>query len=63
MDGKTTKFAIDTLAELFPKAEKETTYSLGFQRWLKISKKKRTALWLIYKFDESLIKDLLQWGG
>ncbi len=43
--------AANTLSELFPKIEKEPVYSIGFQRWQKLSKAKSRALMIKNGFD------------
>jgi len=38
------KKAANTLIKLFPKTEKEPTYSLGFQRWTTLTLEQRKVL-------------------
>lgn len=41
----------ETLLEIFGEEGKETTYSLGFQRWQKLNKEKRKALMIRNSFN------------
>lgn len=41
------QFAAEKLAEVFPK-KAEIEYSVGFQRWQKLTKQQRKALWLMF---------------
>tara|TARA_R110000868_G_scaffold149611_3_gene372105 strand:+ start:559 stop:774 length:216 start_codon:yes stop_codon:yes gene_type:complete len=48
---KTAEFAANKLSEIFPKREVEPVYSLGFQRWSKLSLTKRKALMILNDFN------------
>ncbi len=56
---ETAEFAANELAKLFPKLDKEPTYSLGFQRWQKLNSEKRKAVMIRNEFNYSeCLKDL-----
>lgn len=53
--------AVNTLAELFPVQAVEPVYSVGFQRWQKLSKKQYIALHKKFGFNNgNMIKEMLQ---
>jgi len=45
------KYAAKELTELFPKQDEAPVYSLGFQRWQKLSRAKQTALMIKFDFN------------
>jgi hypothetical protein len=49
----------NTLTDLFPKQEGKA-YSVGFNRWLSLTKKQRASLYIRHGFDSNKIKSLLQ---
>jgi len=55
------KKVFDMLYEVFPKRSgPEPVYSIGFQRWQKLTKKQSLALHKKFDFDGDKIKDMLQ---
>lgn len=48
---ETANFAAEKLVKIFPKLDKEPTYSLGFQRWQKLNKEKRKTLMIRNSFN------------
>lgn len=47
------------LTALFPKLDKEPEYSLGFQRFNKLTKAQRNAMYILHDFDyNAVIADL-----
>lgn len=56
---ETAEFASNELAKIFPKLDKEPTYSLGFQRWLKLNLEKRKAVMIRNEFNyQDCLRDL-----
>ena len=47
---ETATYAAKELTALFPKLDKEPEYSLGFQRWTKLTKAQRNTLMITYNF-------------
>lgn len=56
----TLKKAANILSELFPKTDKDPVYSLGFQRWQKLGRKKQQALMIRHNFDYNACINELQ---
>ena len=54
------KKVTSTLVELFPKTDKEPEYSIGYQRWSKLSFKKQKVIFLKFKCDQKAAMDALQ---
>jgi len=52
--------AADTLLPLFIRSADEPVYSVGFQRWQKLTKRQRVALTIQFDFETQAIIDALQ---
>lgn len=57
-DCQTLRNTAERLTKLFPVTE--PVYSIGFQRWQKLTKKQRLALNILFNCDGEAIKEALQ---
>lgn len=52
-------YIVKELTALFPKLDKEPEYSIGFQRWSKLTRAQRNAMYILHDFDyNACIADL-----
>ena len=56
----TLQFAPKELTNLFPKLDKEPTYSLGYTRWSKLSLQKQKAMMVLNNFDHQACLNKLE---
>jgi hypothetical protein len=56
----TANMAARELTKLFPKLDKEPEYSVGYQRWVKLSKREQQAIMILHKFDRDAVMAWLE---